>query len=341
MLSLSIGPVLLDKYYLPFKKSMIKNLLQLLLLVICLSGQARPLPPELAGKTISVIVPYGPGGNSDITARQLARGVEQITGLSVIVINRPGASGIVGTQQLLQAEPNGLTLGQFETGPAMVNAIQGLPNAPSREQLIPVSASIESSLALIVSSDVASTSVQDFMRWLQQKDRANYATVGGIQTLMTEALLDTVKVRSVRGVTYKSQAETLRSVVSGETAFVLASVGDAQGLIDAGRLKVLAVGSRARSPLLPTVPALTEIYPGFVTVNYNGVFAPRGTPLHIVNYLNWAWAQAVADPGVHTSLVARHNVPLGGSVEQAWHYYNSYYDSRRSLFQQYRHLLPN
>lgn len=318
-----------------------KKFVMVLMASLALGVQAKEMPAELVGRNITVIVPYGPGGNSDITARQLARGVEQTTGLSVIVVNRPGASGIVGTQQLLQAEPNGLTLGQFETGPAMVNAIQGLPNAPSREQLIPVSASIESSLALIVSADVAIGSVQDFMRWLQQKDRANYATVGGIQTLMTEALLETAKVRSVRAVTYKSQAETLRSVVSGETAFVLASVGDAQGLIDAGRLKVLAVGSRVRSPLLPTVPALAEIYPGFVTVNYNGVFAPRGTPSHIVNYLNWAWAQAVADPSVHTSLVARHNVPLGGSVEQARHYYNSYYDSRRSLFQQYRHLLPN
>ena len=161
-----------------------KKLLTLLLLSLCLTTHARDIPAELAGKTITVIVPYGPGGNSDITARQLARTVEQITGLNIIVSNRPGASGTIGTQALTQSDPNGLTLGQFETGPAIVNAIQGLPNAPSRDQLIPVSASIESSLALIVSADTPAGTVQEFVAYLQQQKRLSYATVGGIQSFL-------------------------------------------------------------------------------------------------------------------------------------------------------------
>lgn len=317
-----------------------KTLLALLLTSLCLTSQARDIPAELAGKNITVIVPYGAGGNSDITARQLAKTVETITGLNIVVVNKPGANGTIGTQSLLQAEPNGLTLGQFETGPAMINTIQGLPNAPARDQLVPVSASIESSLALIVNADVPANTVQEFVAWLQQQRSANYATVGGIQTLMSEALLDTAKVQGLQAITYKSQAETLRAVVANECAFVLSSVGDAQALIDARKVKVLAVGSRARSPLLPNTVTLSEVYPGMVTVNYNGLFAPRGTPTTVLEYLNWAWAQAVTDPETAAAIQRRHNVPLGGDLARARQFYNTYYDGRERLFKKYQHLLP-
>lgn len=316
-----------------------KKLLTLLLVSLCLTAQARDIPAELAGKTITVIVPYGPGGNSDITARQLAKTVEQTTGLNIIVSNRPGASGTIGTQALTQSDPNGLTLGQFETGPAMVNTIQGLPNAPTRDQLIPVSASIESSLALIVSADTPANTVQEFVAYLQQQKRLSYATVGGIQTLMTEAFLETARVQDIQPVTYKSQAETLRSVVTNDTVFVLSAIGDAQGLIDAKKVKVLAVGSRTRSAQYPNIPTLAEIYNGVVTVNYNGLFAPRGTPVHILEYLNWAWGRAVVDADTVASLVRRGNVPLGGDLLRARNFYNAYYDSRERLYKKYQHLL--
>ena len=317
-----------------------KKLLTLLLTSLCLTSQARDIPAELIGKTITVIVPYGPGGNSDITARQLAKSVEQITGLNIMVVNRPGANGTIGTQVLTQSEPNGLTLGQFETGPAMVNTIQGMPGAPSRDQLIPVSASIESSLALIIGADTPANTVQEFAAYLQQQKRLSYATVGGIQTLMTEAFLETARVQDIQPVTYKSQAETLRSVAANDTAFVLSAIGDAQGLIDAKKVKVLAVGSRTRSSQYPSIPALAEIYPGFVTVNYNGLFAPRGTPAHTLEYINWAWGQAVGDSETAASLVRRGNVPLGGDLARARQFYNSYYDSRERLYRKYQHLLP-
>ena len=94
-----------------------KKFLALLVAVVAaVTAQARPVPPELAGKNITLIVPYGVGGNSDISARQLAKTVERITGLTIVVVNRPGASGNIGALAVAQAEPNGLTLGQLETG---------------------------------------------------------------------------------------------------------------------------------------------------------------------------------------------------------------------------------
>jgi tripartite-type tricarboxylate transporter receptor subunit TctC len=304
-----------------------------------MTAQSRDIPVELVGKTITVIVAFGPGGNSDITARQLAKTVEKITGLHVMISNRPGAGGIIGTRVLTQAAPNGLTLGQFDTGPAMVNTIQGLPNSPMRDQLVPVSASTESSLALIVGADTPANTVQEFVVYLQQQQQLNYATVGGIGTLMTEAFLDTARVQGIEPVLYKSQADTLRSVAAKETSFVLSAMGDAQGLIDAKLVKALAVGSRVRSTQHPNIPALAEIYKGFVTVNYNGVFAPRGTPAHILEYLNWAWSQAVADPETSAAIVHRGNVPLGGDLTQARLFYNTYYTNREQLYKKYQHLL--
>jgi tripartite-type tricarboxylate transporter receptor subunit TctC len=316
-----------------------KKFLTLILLSLSLTAQSRDIPAELVGKTITVIVPFGPGGNSDITARQLSKTVEKITGLHVIVSNRPGASGVIGTHALAQATPNGLTLGQFDTGPAMVNTIQGLPNSPMRDQLVPVSASTESSLALIVSADTPVSTVQEFVVYLQQQKQLNYATVGGVQTLMTEALLETTRVQGIQSIIYKSQADTLRSVAAKETSFVLSAIGDAQGLIDAKLVKVLAVGSRVRSAQHPNIPALAEIYNGFVTVNYNGVFAPRGTPTHILEYLNWAWNRATVDPETAAAIIHRGNVPLGGDLSQARLFYNTYYTNREQLYKKYQHLL--
>ena len=316
-----------------------KKFLTLILLSLCMTAQSRDIPAELVGETITVIVAFGPGGNSDITARQLAKTVEKITGLHVMISNRPGASGVIGVRGLTQAAPNGLTLGQFDTGPAMVNTIQGLPNSPMRDQLVPVSASTESSLALIVGADIPANTVQEFVVYLQQQKQLNYATVGGIGTLMTEAFLDTARVQGIQAILYKSQADTLRSVAAKETSFVLSAIGDAQGLIDAKKVKALAVGSRVRSAQHPNIPTLAEIYNGFVTVNYNGVFAPRGTPTHILEYLNWAWNRATVDPETSAVIVHRGNVPLGGDLSQARLFYNTYYTNREQLYKKYQHLL--
>jgi tripartite-type tricarboxylate transporter receptor subunit TctC len=168
----------------------------------------------------------------------------------------------------------------------------------------------------------------------------SYATTGGIQLLMSEALLETARVQGIQPVTYKSQAETLRAVAANDTAFVLSAIGDAQGLIDAKKVKVLAVGSHTRSVQYPNIPTLAEIYNGFVTVNYNGLFAPRGTPQHILEYLNWAWNQAVVESESAAALTRRGNVPLGGDLARARQFYNAYYESREQLYRKYQHLLP-
>lgn len=306
-----------------------------------LTVSARPVPPELSGKTVTLIVPYGAGGNSDVSARQMAKTVERITGLTILVVNKPGASGNIGALALTQAEPNGLTLAQLETGASMWNAIQGMPNAVARDQLVPVSASFESSLAVVVNADIPANTVPEFMDWLRKQAKPNFSTTGSFQSMLTLQVLDAGRALDVQAITYKSMADCLRAVAAGETQFVMSSVGDAQALIDGRRVKVLAVGSRARNAALPTVPTLNEVYPGLYIGNYNGIFAPRGTPAHLVEYFNWAWAQAIADSDTRSAMIKRDNVPLGGSVERARQTFNEYYDARQDLLKRYRHLAGN
>lgn len=318
-----------------------KKFLTLLLTAVALTAQARTVPAELAGKNITLIVPYGVGGNSDISARQLAKTVERVTGLTIVVVNKPGASGNLGALAVAQAEPNGLTLGQLETGASMFNAIQGMPNAVTRDQLTPVSASFESSLAVVVSADIPANTVPEFMDWLRKQTKPNFSTTGSFQSMLTMQVLDAGRTPDVQPIAYKSMADCLRAVAAGETHFVMSSVGDAQALIDGKRVKVLAVGSRARNPSLPTTPALNEIYSGMNIGNYNGIFAPRGTPSHIVEYLNWAWDQAGTDSDTRAGIVKRDNVPLGGNVDRARQVFDNYYDARTQLWKKYRHLATN
>jgi|694.fasta_scaffold13623_8 tripartite-type tricarboxylate transporter receptor subunit TctC len=308
---------------------------------VSLIAHARPVPSELVGKNITLVVPYGAGGNSDVTARQLAKTVEKITGLTIVVANKAGASGNIGALALAQAEPNGLTLGQLETGASMFNAITGMPNAVTRDQLMPVSASIESSLAVVVNADIPVNTVPEFMTWLRNQPKPNFSSTGSFQSMLTLSVLDAGKATNVQAINYKSMAECLRAVAAGETAFVMSSVGDAQALLDGKRVKVLAVGSRNRNPDLPQTPTLNEIYSGTLITNYNGIFAPKGTPAHLVEYFNWAWGQALVDAETRAILVRRDNVPLGGSVERARQIYDSYYDARTQLLKKYRYLATN
>lgn len=313
----------------------------LIAMAMSITAQARPVPQELVGKNITLIVPYGAGGNSDVSARQLAKTVERITGLTIVVVNKPGASGNIGALALAQAEPNGLTLGQLETGASMFNAIQGMPNAVTKDQLVPVSASFESSLAVVVNADIPANTVPEFMEWLRKQPKPNFSTTGSFQSMLTLQVLDAGKAPEVQAIVYKSMADCLRAVAAGETAFVMSSVGDAQALLDGKRVKVLAVGSRARNPALPSTPALNEIYTGLNIGNYNGIFAPRGTPAPLVDYLNWAWGQAVADPENRAAMIKRDNVPLGGTVGQARQIFDNYYEARTQLLKKYRHLASN
>ncbi len=320
---------------------MIKNILLVAITMLASSSYATSLvvPAALKGKVISVIVPYGAGGQSDVTARQLAEKVQKKTGLTVNVINRPGASGNIGAMSVANSDPNGLTVCQCETGPAFVNEIMGITGSPARGQLVPISVNIENALAVIVSANAPYDTIPELMTYLKShSSTAGYAATGSISVLWSEQMLDFGGVKGMQPIIYKSQAEALTSIISGFTAFVIASPGDAVKLIDGKRLKALAVGSDRRLPMWPNVPTLKETYP-MTMVNYNGIYAPAGVPKPIQEFLNYAWNEATWDID---NVLIFHNkgiLPVGGDLPRAQAFFDRYYKGRKDLYLKYSTLV--
>jgi tripartite-type tricarboxylate transporter receptor subunit TctC len=317
-----------------------KEMLFSLLFFVSATVPALEVPEELRGKTIQVIVPYGPGGQSDVSARELARVVERKTGINVTVINKPGAGGTIGTNFLASSSPTGLVVGQMETQSAIFNTVSKQTGSTPLSALVPVSASFESSLALVVSTSVPHKSIKEFVSYLKEnKNRLSFPTTGALHSLWSNELLQRMDAVGVQSVLYKSNPEAVRSLLANETAFYLIAPSEVEGLVKSGKLVILAMGSKQRIPTWPDVPTLNETFPGMFTVNYNGLYAPTGTPKHMVTFLNEAWDKAVWDGEIVANYHKRGHKPLGGDLQKTLSIYNSYVKQRSDQYNKFGNLI--
>ena len=317
-----------------------KKILFICLFVISATVPAIEVPEELRGKTIQVIVPYGPGGQSDTSARELARVVERKTGINITVINKPGAGGTIGTNFLANSPPTGLVVGQMETGSAIFTTVSKQMGSTPLSALVPVSASFESSLALVVSTSVPHKSIKEFVSYLREnKDRLSFPSTSALHSLWSNELLLRMDTIGVQPILYKSNPEAIRSLLANETAFYLVAPGEVDGLVKSGKLVILAMGSRQRIPLWPDIPTLNELFPGMFIVNYNGLYAPAGTPNHILSFLNNAWDKAVWDSEIIGNYHKRGHKPLGGDIQKSLDIYNNYVKIRSEQYSKFGSLI--
>jgi tripartite-type tricarboxylate transporter receptor subunit TctC len=309
-------------------------------LTLCLSAQAVEPPTEFKGKTVTIIVPFGTGGNTDIQARMLAGKIEKHTGVNVIVKNVPGAGAIVGINQLVASEPNGLTWGQLESQGAMLNTIMSLPNAHRLDTLTQVVTINEQVLGILVNKDHPANNLKEFMAWAKELgSKANYAHLGSINTLWIEQLLGTAGVQGIVPIPYKSSGDAVRALLTNEVHFSIQGYQDAMALVADGRLKWMAIGSRERLKIAPLIPTIAESYPGVYFTNYQGIFVPAATPRHIQEWINYAVNTALADPDVQLAIVSKGQVPIGGDQARAKRVFDQYYKERVLTYEKYKHKL--
>lgn len=321
---------------------MFKKLITLSIALCCTITFAQKLhvPPEIIGKTIRVIVPYGPGGNSDTTARQLAAKMSIQIGVNVIVVNKPGASGSIGASFVAESLPDGLTVCHCETGPSILNKMAGVPGSVSRGDLVPVSASFENSLAIIGPGNAPYNTMKEFMDFMRANSKtASYATTGSLSLLWTEQILAAGGVKGLPPILFKSNAEALNSVMSGVTSFLVAGASDTTKLIEAGKLKVIAIGSVNRLPLWPNVPTIADTYPKMYMVNYMGIFTPKGVPKNVLVFLNAGWSNAVWSSEVVANWHTKGMSPIGGDLNRAQAVYDRFYKEREALYKERGNLL--
>jgi tripartite-type tricarboxylate transporter receptor subunit TctC len=257
---------------------------------------------EWPSRSVKVIVPYGPGGISDVFARITADRLAKAFGKPFVIESRGGAGGAIGTEYAVRSPADGYTLyfaggGQFSVLPLM----QKLNYDPVRD-LTPVSMVTNNGMALVVNNALPVHSVREFIAYARANPgRLNYGATGlGASSHLTPAAFAARERLDMVVVPYTATPPSITALINGTIQLFFGNISDILGPAEAGQVRLLAFSTPQRLPRFPDVPTVAETVPDFVITAWNGYFAPAGTPRPIVDRLAQAIAAICHDPEVVT-----------------------------------------
>jgi tripartite-type tricarboxylate transporter receptor subunit TctC len=293
--------------------------LAMLALLQCVALTA--LAQEWPTRPVRLIVPFAPGGATDIPARLIAPKLQESLGQPIVVENRTGASGIVGIQAAAQSQPDGYTMVIATNGELVMNP-SIYPKLPYDvfKDFTPVSILLESPMLLVTSASSPFNSLADILAAAKAKPgQLTYATAGTGSTshVLTEMLAQQAGIKLLH-VPYKGGAPASAAAANGEVNMGLLNLGSAVNFVKGGKAKALAVTSEKRNPNFPDWPTAIEAgVPGFAEHIWIGMAAPAGVPRAIVERMSAEVAKALKAPDVRERLVQLGNEPLGTTPDEA------------------------
>jgi len=266
----------------------------------CSVASAQPYPT----KPIHLVVGFAPGGSTDVFARALAIPLAKELGQPVVVENKPGAGSSIAADQVSRSAPDGYTLLLSPPSGYSVNPALN-PKLDYQKNLLPVTLLGSSPLVVVVNADSPIKSIKDLIEAARKAPgKLNYATSGnGSAPHFCAALFQQLAGVAMVHVPYKGGAESVQSVLARNADVTFATPPTVLGLVQAGRLRALAVTSRERSPLMPDIPGMGEAgLPDYDLASWYGLFLAAGTPPPIVSAVFNATAKAVQQPEVKAVL---------------------------------------
>ena len=266
-------------------------------------------------KPVRVIVPFPAGGSTDIVARILAARLSEEFGQQFVVDNRGGAGGTIGAEIAARAEPDGYTVIVVASSYVTAAALYKLPYDPVKG-IAPISMTNAGPFILTVHPSLNVTNLKEFIALARAKPGAlNYGSsgIGGTLHLAGELFGRMTRTDAVH-VPYKGTGPAVFDLISGRIQFIFANGPSVLPHIKANRLRGIAVTTERRSPLMPDLPTVSELVPGFLAITWHGMLAPAGTPKPIVTRLNQALAHILKQPDVQgvlhrEGLEAAHSTP--------------------------------
>jgi len=273
---------------------------------------------DYPSRPIKIVVTFPPGGGTDLLARKLGERLAARTGQTVVIENRPGASGNIGARVVADSDPDGYTLlmvnSSFATNPAL---FKDLPFSPREDFAAVINVAFVPSVLVAP----AASPVQALADWLSvaAPDRPQpYGSCGnGTPQHMAGEMLARAAARSLQQIPYKGCGPALAAVAGEQIGAAIVTASAASPMIQSGQVRALAITSAERSPLLPDVPTVAEQgWPDYQLDQWHGLLAPAGTPADVIVRLNAELAAIVAEPAMQGSLRALGFQPVSSTPAQ-------------------------
>lgn len=300
---------------------MLRRTALLLLASGLLSAAGAAETASYPSRPIHIVVPYPPGGSADLVGRMVAQKLAQSMGQPVVIDNKAGASGSIGSDFVSRAMPDGYTLLVAISDTHAINpaVMSNLPYDPQKD-FVPVSLMATQPMVLAVGRSMPARTLGEFVALATQKPRGvSYASngKGGLQHLAMELFSHSAGIETLH-VPYKGAAPAIADVIGGQVnALFISLQGAGSNLGSRGNLRPLAIASPKRLAVAADVPTFAEAgYPQFTVTQWYGLMAPKGTPAAIVDRLNREVKAALAAPDVSDKLKAAGTEPAAGSPEQ-------------------------
>ncbi|WJH41144.1 tripartite tricarboxylate transporter substrate binding protein [Aliirhizobium terrae] len=285
--------------------------------VMCVAGLQPARADDYPSKTVTVVVPFAAGGNTDTFGRLVAEELDKRLGQRFIVENKPGAGGNIGLGDLARSKPDGYTIGMGTVSSNAINQTlyQKLPY-DKEKGFAPISLIASLPNVLVVNPDkIKANNVEELIAFLKtEPGKHTYASSGvGTSIHLAGELLATKTGIKITHVPYKGSSQAILDVVAGHVDMMFDNIPTAAQQVKAGKVKALAVTSLEKADLLPDVPTMASVIPGFEATSWHGLFAPPGTPPEIVEKLSKEVQAIIAEPAMQEKLKAMGVTPVGNT----------------------------
>jgi len=283
-----------------------------LAMLVAANSAAQTFPTKL----IRLIVPFAPGGGNDVLGRMFALRMSESLAQTVVVDNRAGGGGNIGTEMVAHAPPDGYTLLYTTNSVAVAPSLYSKLNYSLRD-LAPISLVADFPIAIVIHPSVPARNVKELIALAQKRGGLNYGSTGtGSTNHLTGVLLNSVAGINNTHVPYKGAGPMMTAIISGEVEIATPTVFTALPYVQAGRLRALAVTTPHASPMLPGVPTMASFYPGFDTNVWHGYFTTAGTPAAVIGVLHREIIKALRSPEIRESLVNGGAESVGTTPEE-------------------------
>lgn len=294
-----------------------------LFFVVSASFNGSTRAEDYPDHTVKIVVPFPAGGTADAVPRIIGDWLSRKWGQAVVIENRSGAAGNIGAELVYRSAPDGYTLLSAPPPPLVINQnlYPKLAFDPTKFEPIIVMAQVPNALLVNPNNIKASSLIELIDDLRKNPGKVTSATQGnGTTSHLTSELFQLMAKVKLRNVPYRGSAPALQGLLAGDVDLMFDNLGVSLPLVEAGKLKLLAVASANRLPALPNVPTIAETLPGFEAVAWYGIVAPPNTPKSIVDRVNADVNEALRQPELQDHLKRLSAEIFGGSVERTSKY---------------------